>query len=67
MILFFLFQNLFFLLNIQGDVVYVNHGREVDFEDLTRKGVNVTDKIGIARQGQYAGALDQVWIVINEH
>ncbi|XP_013407202.1 N-acetylated-alpha-linked acidic dipeptidase 2-like [Lingula anatina] len=38
---------------VEGDLVYVNYGREQDFEQLTRDlGINVTDKIAIARYGK---------------
>eukprot|EP00057_Strongylocentrotus_purpuratus_P027966 XP_011682440.1 PREDICTED: N-acetylated-alpha-linked acidic dipeptidase 2 [Strongylocentrotus purpuratus] len=42
----------------QGDLVYLNFGREADFEALTDLGVAMSGKIGLARQGQ-SSATDQ--------
>ncbi|XP_041482764.1 N-acetylated-alpha-linked acidic dipeptidase 2-like [Lytechinus variegatus] len=42
----------------QGDLVYVNFGREADFQTLRDLGVEVSGKIGLARQGQ-GSAVDQ--------
>ncbi|XP_046566636.1 glutamate carboxypeptidase 2-like [Haliotis rubra] len=36
----------------QAELVYVNYGRDVDFENLTRLGVSVSGKIAIARYGK---------------
>ncbi|XP_071104998.1 N-acetylated-alpha-linked acidic dipeptidase 2-like [Haliotis cracherodii] len=36
----------------EAELVYVNYGRDVDFENLTRQGVNVSGKIVIARYGK---------------
>ncbi|XP_018020759.1 putative N-acetylated-alpha-linked acidic dipeptidase [Hyalella azteca] len=37
---------------VQGDLVYANYGREEDFAELARRGVDVTGKIVIAKYGK---------------
>ena len=36
----------------EGEVVYVNYGREEDYDELDKRGISVTGKIAIARYGK---------------